>query len=125
MTPADLTLLRASMKDILRHSKGGANLDVPYILCIPADGTFCLHAYGAPQAISSDLSLLGTLMLAERLEPGYTRRVLSSATDPETALLSTPQHADRLQTHTNATAAFAQRKLFAYDTSKISLNDLD
>jgi hypothetical protein len=137
MTPADLTLLRASITPSLRSLGGGVNMGVPYILYLPADDLFCLHQGGSPQCKSADPALLGYMLRRERQEPGFIARALSPALDPETALLPAPALAARqsaLDAQSASTArareasedaAWRKRRLQLLDPTAISLDDLD
>jgi|SRR6185312_36390 len=133
LTPADIMSLRTSAAT-LRNLGGGVNLGSPYILYLPADDAFCLHAYGSPQAKHADPRVLGAMLAGERAEPGYIRRVLSPLTDCDTASLAPDDRAAR-ERHRASEAArvraaeaeraeAARRRAHAIDVSKLDLEDL-
>ncbi len=133
LTTEDVLTLRASCKG-LRNLGGGVDLGTPYILFLPADGVFCLHAYGSPQAKHASAALLGLMLQNERAEPGFIRRVLSAVEPPDLASLSPAAH--RAETERRAAerrkreayeaeqAATAARRASALDVSKLTLDDL-
>ena len=133
LTPADVLTLRLSAKG-LRAFGGGVDLGTPYILWLPADALFCLHAYGAPQAKHADAGLLGLMLKNERVEPGYIRRVLSAAEPPDRASLNPSAHAAeaarmdaerrRQAARAAETAAAASRRFASLDISRLTLDDL-
>ncbi len=136
LTPAELTLLRATVTPSLRSLGGGVNMGAPYILWLPADELFCLHAYGSPQCKSESAALLGEFLRRERGEPGFTRRALDPALDPETALLpdaalqarqsaaAAAEARRRLDAAEADDASWRARRVTLIDPSALSLNDL-
>lgn len=110
-------------------------MGVPYILWLPADETFCLHAYGSPQCKHPDAGVLGEMLKNERIEPGFIKRVLSAAEAPDIASLN--PHAYRaahahheaerrkIEAAQQAEREAAGRRLSAFEVSRISLDDLD
>jgi hypothetical protein len=134
LTPADIMDLRGSCP--IRGSSDGTHdrLGVPFIVAIPSDGTFALHAYGSPQAIHADPRVLGACLLAERLEPGYIARILSTE-DPATLAALSPaerqrQRAQRAEETARAAAyrreqdEAASRRMSLIDASRVSLDDI-
>lgn len=94
LTIADVLDLRHNAHS-LRHLGGGVNLGVPYILLIPADDVFCLHAYGSPQTTHRDARVLAECLRQERAEPGFIRRMLDATDPPDLATLNPAERADR------------------------------
>lgn len=135
LTPTDIMALRLTCRG-LRSLGGGVNMGAPYILYVPASETFCLHAYGSPQATSLDLNVLGAMLRAERAEPGFIRRVLGSEEPCDVATLdpaARARHAaqqaaerarQRLEADDNDEARWAARRASMMDPAKISLDDL-
>jgi hypothetical protein len=79
----------------VRGSVDGTNdrLGVPFIVYVPSDDAFCLHAYGSPQALHSDPRVLAQMIRCERAERGFIRRVLSPAEPCDIATLSPDRRA--------------------------------
>lgn len=133
LTPADIQTLRLSCPS-LRNLGGGVNMGFPYIIYLPGDGLFCLHAYGSPQAKSPDAALLAECLRQERAEPGFIRRILSTATDVDEASLdpqarqrrASAQRAALISAAQTASTTRAQlaRRASALDPRKLSLDDL-
>lgn len=118
----------------LRSLGGGADFGTPYILWLPADETFCLHAYGSPQAKHGDARVLGECMRRERAEPGFIRRILS-ASEPctEAALAEDDKaalnerragEAHKQRIYREEQAALRARRANQIDVSRINLDDL-
>lgn len=134
LTPAIVMDLRLSCPS-LRNLGRGVNMGVPYILWLPADEVFCLHAYGSPQAKHPDASILGLMLKNERAEPGFIRRVLSPAEPCDAASLN--PHARALYIKRRAAerasaeayraeqAAALLRRASLLDPAKLTLDDLD
>jgi len=97
LTPTHVAELRASVTRSLRSLGGGVDLGVPYILYLPADGLFCLHAYGSPQAKHASAAVLGACLVSERAEPGFIRRVLDTSLDCELVLRDHDTRAAHIQ----------------------------
>lgn len=91
---ADVLDLRLNAHS-LRHLGGGVNLGVPYILLIPADDVFCLHAYGSPQTTHKDARVLAECLRQERAEPGFIQRLLDGREPPDLATLNPAERMDR------------------------------
>jgi len=90
-------------------------MGVPFILYLPADDAFCLHAYGAPQAVHKDPALLAELLRQERAEPGFIRRTLDAAEPPD---LATLDPAARLRQRSALAAESARQRQAALDDAE-------
>lgn len=136
LTPAIIMDLRISLPT--RGSADGTNdrLGVPFIIYIPSDDVFCLHAYGSGQAVHADPRVLAQMIRCERAEPGFIRRVLSPE-EPCTIATLAPdararyaatQAAERARLRQQAEdtdeARWAVRRASMIDPAKISLDDL-
>lgn len=136
LTPAIIMDLRASIS--LRGSSDGTNdrLGVPFVLYIPSDDTFALHAYGSCQAMHQDPRVLAQMIRCERSEPGFIRRVLSANEPCDVATLGPDVRARYAATQAAERARLRQqaeetdedrwrvRRASMIDPAKISLDDL-
>ena len=133
LTPTTILDLRASCPS-LRNLGGGINMGVPYILYLPAEDTFCLHAYGSPQAKHADPAVLAECLRQERAEPGFIRRILSTAEPCDIASLDPAarakhaaqraQEAARAAAYRQEQDAAAKRRMSLLDASRLSLDDI-
>lgn len=133
LTPPDVMDLRASCAS-LRGLGGGVNMNVPFILYLPADDLYCLHAYGSPQAKSANPAVLAACLRAERAEPGFIRRILDPS-EPCTVATLSPDARARYASRVAETAALqreaaetareaAYRRAHVIDPARISLDDI-
>lgn len=111
LTPEIILTLRASVR---HRSSDGTNdrLGVPFMVAIPSEGTFSLHAYGTCVAVHADPRVLGALMLSERIEPGFIRWVLDSKDPPDLAGLNP---LERARQRSALAAESARRRQAALD----------
>lgn len=135
LTPTIILDLRLSIPSRVRCLDTGlGTIGVPFILYLPADDAFALHAYGLMLAVSADPAPLAECLRQERAEPGFIRRILDPQTDVQEASLD-PQGrlklASQRRAHALATAAYdaeqtalAVRRTSLLDLSKINIDDL-
>jgi hypothetical protein len=82
LTPAIIMDLRTSVPAQVRCLDTGlGTIGVPFILHLPADDLFALHAYGLMLAVHADPRVLGECLRQERAEPGFIRRILDPRED--------------------------------------------
>jgi len=134
LTPAVVMALRTSITT--RGSSDGTNdrMGVPFIVYVPSDDAFVLHAYGSPQAMHRDPRVLGQMMRCERAEAGFIRRVLSAQEPCDIATLAPDARARYAATQAQERARIAQQRQEAeeaqrararvFDASRISLDDI-
>jgi len=133
LTPILIMTLRTSIPP-RGHIGGHDSVGVPYMIFAPAENAFILHLYGGPQAMHADPTVIGHLMRAERLEPGFVRRILSPLTDCETASLAPDDRSAREARRAAAAASARQlaaeadharnRRAAVIDVSRLDLEDL-
>ena len=97
LTPADIMLLRASVSTRSADGTNGS-VGVPFIVYIPSDDAFALHAYGACQCVHEDPRLLAQMLRCERAEKGFIARVLSPL-EPCTVAGLSPDERARFARH--------------------------
>lgn len=114
LTPELVLTLRASVR---HRSSDGTNdrLGTPFMVAIPSEGTFALHAYGTCVAVHADPRVLGALMLSERIEPGFIRWVLDSKDPPDLAMLNP---LERARQRSALAAESARRRQAALDQAE-------
>lgn len=127
--------LRTSVPTRVRALDTGlGTIGVPFILYLPADDAFALHAYGLMLATSPDPGVLAECLRQERAEPGFIRRILDPSHDAAVASLdpvSRRAHdAQRaLEAHLQRVAAeerdaAATRRTSQIDVARLDLSDL-
>lgn len=134
LTPAELTLMRASVR--VRCGDGTFALAVPPFICLSVSGLWELHAYGKLQARCPTLEPVAACVYRESVEPGWIAYALGASTDPEEACADghTRQQAElhrvaaaasRQQREREADdAAWRKRRLSQINPTVISLDDL-
>ena len=141
LTPADVALLRASLKRP-GPSDGTFGQGIPpHIIYRPPQGgqppAWALHAYGRLEALSASPEPLLAALEREATEPGFIARLVSSALDPEATLLPTSTLTARMAAAVREAeareraringddAAWRKRRAQLLDPAHISLDDLD
>lgn len=77
LDPPTVMDLRTSIST--RGSADGTfdRMGVPFIVYVPSEDAFVLHAYGSAQCLHSDPRVLAQVMRCERAEPGFIKRILN------------------------------------------------
>ncbi len=91
LTATHIMDMRLSMPH--RGSSDGSRLGVPFMVYSPSEDAFILHNDGAVWALHRDPRVIAQMMACERAEPGFIRRVLSTAEPCDVASLSPDERA--------------------------------
>lgn len=110
LTAADIVELRSSLRTRPRSLCG--DIGAPYILYLPAERAYALHAYGFVQATSPRPDPLLACLRAERADPGFIGRCMSAQWDPTHACLDPDVAKDR---HAAAQRLSAELRLRSQD----------
>ncbi len=115
INPADLTLLRASVR--VRCSDGTFAVCTPPFICLSLSGAWELHAYGKLQARHPDAGPILACLQRELTEPGWIAYALGASDDPETACASGWERAQAATLAATRATLAAQREAAADDAS--------
>lgn len=108
LTPSLVDELRSSIR--WRINDGSVRPE-PHIIYGRSMETFILWTDGRPQCTHEDIGVLAYLLRAERAEPGFTARMLSTEFDPETMSLEPVEREARLAALREQRALDRQRLL--------------
>lgn len=132
LTPADVADLRCWRKTA-GSAPDGSNTGYPFIVVSPSDGKLYLHSLGHCVAGELRPEVMCALLLNERLEPGYCRRIVSPDCTIEEAL-RTPherqlalrrrlENSANARAHADEAAELLRRRRTHLDVTKIDLFD--
>lgn len=134
LTPAMVMDLRGSCAMRTSDDSTGDRMGVPFIVYIPSDDAFSLHAYGSPQAVHKDVRVLAQVIRCERAEAGFIRRILSPQEPCDVATLGPDRRARYAHAQAAAVARRrqdtedaldARHRFYAnLDVTKLSLDDI-
>lgn len=115
LTPALVLELRASIR--WRIADGSVRPE-PHLIYSPSMERYIMWCDGRPQCAHEDIAPLAYLLKAERAEPGFTARMLSTEFDPETTSLEPVERAKRMAAAREARAIDRQRQLDAIEEER-------
>lgn len=104
---------------------GESDRGAPFLTCSPSDGALYLHSQGRCVAGTLSAPVMCALLLNERLEPGYCRRVCDPACTIEEALRTPQERREAAQRLSAANAEQRQRQQEQDETARRRASQLD